>query len=58
MFSRLQFISSAIFMTSSLSNFVNNLATGIHKIIFKYANDNKNQETYRIKYKHCECCFE
>ena len=32
MYSRLQFISSAIFMTSSLSNFVNNLATGIHKI--------------------------
>ena len=31
-FFRLQFIDSARFMTSSLSNLVNNLAKGIHKI--------------------------
>ena len=29
-------------MTSSLSNFVNNLAVGIHKIKFKYGRDDKN----------------
>ena len=45
-------------MTSSLSNSVNNVATGIHKIIFKYANDNKKYETYRTKYNSSECCLQ
>ena len=38
---RLQFIVSARFMASSISNLVNNLAEGIHKIICKYKRDDK-----------------
>ena len=37
----LQFIDSARYMASSLSNLVNNLAKGIHKIKCKYGHDNK-----------------
>ena len=39
---RSQFIDSARFMASSLSNFVNNPAEGIHKIKCKYEHDVKN----------------
>ena len=42
-------------MASSLSNHVNNLADGIHRIECKYGHDNKKCETCRIKYKDCEC---
>ena len=46
---RVQFIDSARFMTSSLSNLVNNLFEGIHKIKCKYGNDDKKCETCGIK---------
>ena len=38
----LQFINTARFITSSLSNLVNNLSEGIHKIKCKYGHDDKN----------------
>ena len=37
----LQFFDSARFMLSSLSNLVNNLSEGIHKIDCKYEHDDK-----------------
>ena len=45
---RLQFIDSARFMTSSLSNLVNNFAEVIHKIKCKYKNNDKKCETCEI----------
>ena len=42
-------------MASSLSHFVNNLAEGIHKIICKYAHDDKKCETCGVKHKNFEC---
>ena len=54
----LQFIDSARFMASSLSNLVNNLSVGIHKIKCKYGNDNKKFQKCRIKCKYCECLLE
>ena len=45
----LQFIDNAIFIASSLSNFVNNFSEGIHKMKCKYFKDNL------IEYK-CLCC--
>ena len=45
-------------MTSSLSNLVDNLAEGIHKIKCKHAHDNRKCEMCGIKYKDCECCLE
>ena len=45
----LQFIVSARFMASSLSNLANNLFEGIHKMKCKYGHNNK----CRIKYKYC-----
>ena len=38
---RIQFFDNARFMASSLSNLVNNLPEGIHKIKCKYRHDNK-----------------
>ena len=38
----LQFIDSTRFMASSLSNLVNNLSEGIHRIKYKYRHDDKN----------------
>ena len=55
---RLQFLGSAKFVASSLSNLVSNLAEGIHDIKCKYRHDNKKCETCGIKYKYCECCLE
>ena len=49
----LQFIDSARFTTRSLSNLVNNLSEGIHKIKCKYGHDDKKCETCGIKYKYC-----
>ena len=45
-------------MTSLLSNLVNNLAEGIHKMKCKYEHNNKKCETFRIKYKYCVCFLE
>ena len=45
-------------MASSLSNLVNNLAEGIHKIKCKYEHDNKKCQTCGTKCKGCECCLE
>ena len=49
----LEFIDSARFMVSSLSNLVNNPSKGIHKI--KCELDNKKSKTCRIKYNYCDC---
>ena len=45
----LEFNDSARFMASSLSNPVNNLLEGIHKIKCKYWQNDENFETCRIK---------
>ena len=45
---RLQFIDSARYMTSSLSNLVNNFAEVIRKIKCKYKNNDKKCETCEI----------
>ena len=50
----LQFIKSAKFMASSLSNLVNNLSEGIHKIKCKYRHNDKKCETCEIRYKYCD----
>ena len=55
---KLQLIDSARFMASSLSNLVDNLFKGIHKIKYKYGHNNKRCETCGIKYKDCECRLE
>ena len=55
---RLQFIDSARFMTSSLSNFINNLGEGNHRIKFKYGHYNDKCETFEMKYNDFECYLE
>ena len=45
-------------MASSLSNCVNNLAEGIHKVKCKYAHHDKKHEAYGIKYKNRNWFFE
>ena len=45
----LQFINSARFMESSLSNLVNNLSERLHRIKCKYEHDVKKYETYKIE---------
>ena len=45
-------------MASSLSNLVDNLFEGIHKIKCKYGHNVKKCKTYRIKYKYCDCFLE
>ena len=45
-------------MASSLSNLVNNLSEGIHKIKCKYGHDDKKCETCRIEYNYCHCFLE
>ena len=54
----LQFIESAIFMASSLSNLVNNLFEGIHKVKLKLRHDDKKRETCGIRYKYYDCFLE
>ena len=54
----LQFIDSARFMASSLSNLVNNLSEEIHKVKCKFGHDHKNCETCGIKYKYFDCFLE
>ena len=51
----LQFIDSARFMASSLSNLVNNLSEGINRTKCKYGRDDKKCETCGIKYKYYNC---
>ena len=48
----MQFIDSARFMASFLSNLVNNLSEGIHRIKCKFGHDNKKCETCGIKYRY------
>ena len=45
----LQFINSARFMASSLSNLVNNLSEGIHRTKCKFGQNDKKCETFGIK---------
>ena len=54
----LQLIDRANFMTSSLSNLVNNLPEGIHKIKRKDEHNEKIRKACRIKYKYCDCFLE
>ena len=42
-------------MASSLSNLINNLSEGIHRIKCKFGHDDKKCKTYGIKYKYCDC---
>ena len=42
-------------MASSLSNLVNNLSKGIHRIKYKFGHDDKKCATCGIKYKYCNC---
>ena len=54
----LQFIDSERFLSSSLSNLVNNLSEGIHRIKHKYRHDDKKYGTCGIRYKYCNCFLE
>ena len=45
-------------MAGSLSNLVNNLPEGIHRIKSKFWHNDKKCATCRIKCKYCDCCFE
>ena len=45
-------------MASLLSNFLNSLALGIHKIKCKYRHDDKKCEIFKIKFKDCDCFIE
>ena len=54
----LQFIHSARFMTSSLSNLVNNLSEGLHRIKCKLEHDDKKCQICGIKYKYYDCFLE
>ena len=45
-------------MASSLSNLVNNLSEGIHRIKCKFGHDDKKYETCGIKYEYCNCVLE
>ena len=54
----LQFIDSARFMASSLSNLFNNLSEGVHRTKCKLGHDDKKCETCGFKYKYCECFLE
>ena len=55
---KLQFIDSTRFMESSLSNLVNSLSKGIHKIKCKYRHDDKRCGICIIKYRYCDCFLE
>ena len=54
----LQFIDNARSMASSLSNLVNNLSRGIHRIKDKFGHADKKCETCGTKYKHFDCFLE
>ena len=54
----LQFIDSAKFKASSLSNLVNNLSEGLHIIKCKLGHGDKKNEKCGIKWKYCDCFLE
>ena len=54
----LQFINSGKRMASSLSNLINNLSEGIHRMKCKYRDNDKKCETCVIQYKHSDCFLE
>ena len=54
----LLFTDSARFMSSSLTNLVNNLCEEIHKIKCKFRHDDRKHERCKIKYKYCNCFLE
>ena len=54
----LQFIDSARFMASLLSNLVNNLSERLHRIKCNLGQYGRKCETWRIKYKYCDCFLE
>ena len=45
-------------MASSLSNLVNNLSEGIHRIKCKFGHGGKKCEICGIKYEYCNCFLE
>ena len=45
-------------MASSLSNLVNNLSKGIHRIKCKFRHGDKKCETCEIKFQYCDCFLE
>ena len=45
-------------MASSLSNLVNNLSEGIHRIKCKFRHDDEKFEICGIKYKYRDCFLE
>ena len=45
-------------MANSLSNLVNNLAKGIHKIKYKYRYNEKKHEAFGIEHTDCDCFLE
>ena len=51
----LQFIDSARFMASLLSNLVSNKFERLHRIKCKLGRDDKKCETCEIRYKYCHC---
>ena len=54
----LQFIDIAGFMAISSSIPVNNLSKEIHRIKCKQEHDDKECETFGIKYQYCNCFLE
>ena len=53
-----QFLDSERCVASSLSNLVNDLSEGIHRIKCKHWHDDKKCETREIKYKYSNCFLE
>ena len=45
----------ARFMASLLSDLVNNYSKGVHKIKYKFGNDDKKCKICKIKSKNCDC---
>ena len=58
MFYIVQFVDSARFIESSLSNLVNNLSEAIHIIKRKYGHNDEKCETCGIVYEVCNCFLE
>ena len=54
----LKFIDSARFMASSLSNLVNSLSERLNRIKCNLRQYDRKCETWRIKYKYCDCFLE
>ena len=54
----LKFIDSGRFIASLLSNLVNNLSDGIHRIKWKFGHNDTKCKTCGIKYKYCGCFLE